>query len=189
MATNFFVKTDKVGIITQTIRGLIKKEVLVGVPSDRSERKEGEPINNAEIGYINEFGAPEANIPPRPHVIPGIKSATDKIADALKAGVVGSLRGDKDAGMAALVKAGIIGESAIKAKITEGLMPPLSPKTIEARHHRRGTRMRKGEADYFKMLGEGKTPGEAQMATGIKALIDTGEYRRSITYVVRPKGK
>lgn len=189
MATRPFVKTDKVGVIEKIIRGLIKKEVLVGVPSDRSERKEGEPVNNAEIGYINEFGSPEANIPPRPHVIPGIRSATDKIADALKSGVVGSLKGDPEAGMQALTKAGIIGENAIKAKITAGLMPRLSPRTIEARHARRGTKMRKGEKEYFQLLADGKTPGEAQAATGIKALIDTGEYRRAITHVIRPRGK
>jgi hypothetical protein len=60
-------------------------------------------------------------------------------------------------------KAGLIAESSVRKKINEGPFEPLAPKTLQERK-RRGR-------------------------TGEKPLIDTGQLRNSVTYVIRPKGK
>lgn len=42
----------------KNIKALAKKDVLVGIPAKSAQRKEaGEPLNNAEIAYIQTFGS------------------------------------------------------------------------------------------------------------------------------------
>lgn len=159
--------------IFAAIREMTKNEVLVGVPAENAGRApedgESRPLNNAEIGYVQEFGStiegPGGNefvIPPRPHLRPGIVDAKDRLAKALEAGVRGALKGNKEAADKALHKAGLIGQNAVRNKITEGPFVPLAPMTLEKR--------------------------KARGRKGTKPLIDTGAYRNSQTYVVRPKG-
>lgn len=164
------VTKDAVSKVISEIRALTKNEVLVGVPQENAPRTDeevealkGAPITNAVIGYINEFGSPAANIPPRPHMIPGIASAKDKIAQRLGKGARAAMDGSPDAANVALTAAGLIGEAAVKSYITAGLSPPLAEVTLE---HRR-----------------------ARGRTGEKPLQDTNQYLKSITHVVRPKGK
>jgi len=159
---------DDVDAILKQIRALTKQEVLIGVPDENAGRQpeqgeEQEPISNAEIGYVMEFGLPEKNIPARPHLVPGVEEAKDKLGDVLQAGAMKALSGDKQAADIALNKAGLVGQNAVRNKITEGPFVPLAPKTL-------ADRKRRGR-------------------TGEKPLIDTGAYRNSITYVIRPKGK
>lgn len=59
------------------------KEVLIGIPMSTTERPDGE-ITNAELGYIHEYGAPEANIPARPFLIPGVESVKGKALELMK---------------------------------------------------------------------------------------------------------
>ncbi len=156
--------------IVDQMRKLTKDRVLVGVPDanaprsaeeDEARKESGEPVNNAEIGYINEFGVPERNIPARPHLIPGIKSSKDRLAKVLNAGARDALKGNDEAAQIALTKVGIIAETAVKNRIDEGPFVPLSFRTVEAR--------------------------KARGRTGEKPLIDTGQYRNSITHVVETK--
>jgi len=160
------ITKDNTKAVLAALRSLTKSDVLVGVPSSETAREpeEGEPegITNAAIGYIAEFGSPARNIPERPHLIPGIKSVEAKIAKTFRVGANGVMDGKKDAASQALHKAGMIGQSAVRAKVTEGEFVALSESTL-ANRRRRGR-------------------------TGEKPLIDTGQYRRSITYVVRPRG-
>ncbi|MBU9534714.1 hypothetical protein KTE49_30225, partial [Burkholderia multivorans] len=61
------MKIDRLDEVLKSISGLMQKEVLVGVPDSTAGRKdEGEPLSNAEIGYILEHGSPANNIPERP---------------------------------------------------------------------------------------------------------------------------
>lgn len=156
------------------IRGLTHNEALVGVPAENAGREpapgERRPaLNNAEIGYIHEFGATvddgygeSFDIPPRPHLRPAIAGARDDIARALGNGVRAALRGEMDAADKALHAAGMIGQNAVRDRLTEGPFQPLSPVTLAKRRARR--------------------------RTGEKPLIDTGAYRNAQTYVVRKKG-
>ncbi len=154
--------------VLKQIRALTKQEVLIGVPDENAGRQpeqgeKEEPISNAEIGYVMEFGLPEKNIPARPHLVPGVADAQEKLGDVLEAGAMKALAGDKQAVDTALNKAGLVGQNSVRNKITEGPFIPLSPKTL-------ADRKRRGR-------------------TGEKPLIDTGQYRNAVTYVVRPKGK
>lgn len=156
------VKTtrDDVERILQSMRLLTSVDVLVGIPAANAARREkGEPINNAQLGYIHENGAPKANIPARPFLIPGIRNARPKVIPKFKAAAEAVLRGDLGAASRALHSAGLTGQNEVRAVINAGPPPPLSERTLEARR-RRGR-------------------------TGDVPLIDTGQLRNSITYVLR----
>lgn len=150
----------------EAMKALAVTDVYVGIPSQANERKpdgeeEQEVMNNASIGYIQENGSDLAGIPPRPHLVPGIKAVEKEIAEEFKKAAQKAFN-DPSAVMKHYNRAGIIGMNSVKKIITdqEGF-EPLSPKTIAAR-----------EADGKK---------------GDKALIRTGQYRNAITYVVGEK--
>jgi hypothetical protein len=148
--------------LQQKFAKMALQDVLIGIPSDKSARKEdGAEINNATIGYLMDHGVPELNIPARPALVPGIDAVSDKIQKALGAAAKASLHGDPAAVEKAMNRVGLIGQNSVKALINSGLSPMLAAGTLAARR-RRGR-------------------------TGTKPLIDTGQYRNSITYVLRSR--
>lgn len=151
--------------ILKNVRALTKTEVLVGIPAEAASRSDDDGISNAVIGYRNEFGEPADNLPARPHLIPGVRSAEAPIAKRMEAAGKAALAGDESGMTAQFMAAGLIGESAVKRTITAGLSPALSPVTL----HRRKTR-------------------KVAPRTGEQPLIDTGAYRNAITHVLRPRG-
>lgn len=158
---------DRVPEILKAVRDLTKKEVLVGVPDENAGRQPepGEPadVSNAVIGYVMEFGDPERNIPARASLVPGVTSAIPDITKRMKSGAEQALSGSPEAAEKAMHAAGLMAQAAVQRKITDGPFVPLSPVTL-AERRRRGR-------------------------TGEKPLIDTGQYRRAITYVIRKKGR
>lgn len=152
---------DRVSGLKEAFHLLTLKDVLVGIPSDTAERKEDASLTNAEIGYIQEHGAPEANIPARPFLIPGIREGKDGIVGQLRAAAKKTMRGDRSAAEQGLNRAGMVAQNFVRTEINKGIAPSLAPTTIKARQ-RRGR-------------------------TGTKPLIDTGQLRNSITYVLRGK--
>ncbi len=141
---------------------LTKQKVLVGVPSTTAGRSGGKnvnAINNAQIGYIHEFGAPAANIPARPHLVPGVESIKPEMIRLLRLAGNRALSGDTSAATQALNQVGLMAQSAVRRKISLGPFVPLAEATIKARQRRGVTR--------------------------INPLMDTGKYRQSITYVIR----
>lgn len=170
---------DKLAQVLKTISDLATKEVLVGVPEANDERQDEQPINNAAIGYIMETGSPVNNIPARPHLVPGIQDVQEEIATKLQQGAVAALSGQQSGVLRALNAAGMIGQRGVRAKITEGMFVPLAESTLRAR----ANRGRKGAARELASRAAGNAPDN----TNAKPLIDTGQYRQSITYVVRDK--
>lgn len=182
---------DRVDDFIADLESLLSHEVLVGIPASSAARapekksefhsfsaagiREGlekadaaragrDPaapvtIDNATLGYIHEHGAPSVNIPARPFLVPGVQQARDQITKVLSQGVEAVTNGNRQAAMNSLDKAGLIAQNAVRRKITEGPFVPLKPRTLAARR--------------------------ARGRTGEKPLIDTGQLRRSITYVVR----
>lgn len=136
---------------------LTKERVLVGIPASSEPRKEGGPLSNAEIAYIQNFGSPEKNIPAREFMYSGIKNAQEKIAKALRLAGQASLKGEDPDRY--LSQAGLIAQRAIRAKIVDGPFDPLAKSTVEAR-------VRRGKKSD-------------------KPLIDTGQMKNAITYVLR----
>ena len=142
---------------------LLKREVLVGIPAANAARDpepgETTAATNALIGYVMEYGSPAQNIPARPFLHPGVANAREGIELHMKKAGQLALRGKQDEIGQELEKVGLIAAASVQKKITDGPFQPLKPATLAARR-RRGR-------------------------TGDRPLIDTGQLRRAITYVVR----
>ena len=159
MASALTVTKDKTADLEKALRALTGQQVFVGIPATENDRKDGESFGNAAIGYINENGSALQNIPPRPHLVPGIKRVQARIARIFAKGGKDALKGDYEAAENALRVAGQVAADSVRSVIREVIPPPLAESTKNAR-------FRKGY--------KGTTP-----------LIRTGEYYHNITYVLR----
>lgn len=165
---NLETKIDLVDDVLKSIQALAKQQVLVGVPSETAGREdENGPINNAAIGYILETGAPERNLPARPFLVPTILKVRGDLAKraetTLKRVMSGKPGAQKEVARG-LGGIGLLAANAVKATINAGDFAPLAASTIYRRQNRK------------------KAP-----RSGEKPLIDTGQLRNSITYVIRGK--
>ena len=172
------VTKDRVAEVLKAIHEITTREVLIGIPMEEDKRpaENGKvaPIGNAAIGYINEFGLPRRNIPPRAHLIPGVRNAMPTIEKALKGGVGRALQGDgSPVGTieAALEKSGTAAVSAVKKVIQDKIAPELSRAALLTRWNRQ--KKRKGK------------PMTADFMASATPLINTGDYIKSLTYVIR----
>ena len=183
MKASVVIKTDKLAAVVKSITALTGKDVLIGIPDASTDRRPDEvehgPMTNATLGYIHEFGSPAANIPARPFLIPGVQDAADKYEARLKKAATLALDGNLSGVDAELNKAGMQAASSVKAKINSGDFIPLAEATLRARA-RRGRQGAQAELDSRKA-------GNAPNNDNAKPLIDTGQLRNSITYVVRGK--
>ncbi|MGG3012293.1 hypothetical protein ABEO98_22765 [Brevibacillus parabrevis] len=179
---------DKTGDLKKTLESLARKQVYVGIP-EGSERPEeqGQPIDNAQLLYIHthgvrqkvmreemnpkvesgempyskayqmfiqSFGSPLWQSPPRPVIEPAIEHNKDVIATQLRNVMQTALDGQNLE--PELHKAGLMGQNFARGWFTNPAnnWPPNSPSTV-------------------------KKKGSNQ------PLINTGELRKSITYVIR----
>lgn len=174
-------------------------EVLVGFPEDTTDRQvetgktdaKGKPIlsnvtsniTNAQLAYIHDNGAPEANIPARPFMIPAITENEDKIA----AGLSKALRAVVSGGAGPLQveqymhQVGFIAKLAIQNKINEGIPPPLADSTLRMK----AAKDKKGAG--IELLS--RSMGHAPSMDFVKPLIDTGQLRNAANYVIRSRKK
>lgn len=157
------ITTDNVAKVLASIQELAGKQVMVGIPASKAEREEGdtEPINNAQLGYIHEYGAPASNIPARPFLIPGVAHAQESINNHLQKAAKAAMNGDDEKVDVELNATGLIAQAGARNEINSGAFEALSASTLAARRKR------------------GRT--------GDKPLIDTGQLRNAITYVIRKK--
>ena len=125
--------------IRKAVDALTRKKLLVGIPSDAKQPagtgKDPPPL--WLIGYINEFGDEDLNIPPRPFLVPGVESVRDDIVKQLNKGVAGAFTGDLSAPDKAMHAAGLVAQAAVKQRLIEGPFTPLKPATIYNRQHRK----------------------------------------------------
>lgn len=156
------VDEDNSDELMKMIDSFRNDSVLVGIPQEDTERKEGDPIGNAALLFINNFGSPANNIPPRPVMEIGIRNAQDAIAEEFKKAAKAVFSNNYPQAVLDQYynRAGIIASNSIKRAINdqEGFEGP-ADSTLESR-----------EARGFK---------------GTKALIVTGQMRNAITYVVK----
>jgi hypothetical protein len=179
---------DDVPTVVAAINELVGKEVLVGIPDSSTDRdqEEAQPITNATLGYIHENGAPEANIPARPFLIPGVEKAEEPALERLKKAAQVTMRGDSKSADKYLNDAGIIASNSVKKMFWDNDWPPLQPATVANRHRKRGTKgMRDAEQKYLELIAQGMSPADAQSAAGIQPLVDTAQLRNSVTYILR----
>ncbi|OKP02607.1 hypothetical protein [Xenorhabdus eapokensis] len=180
MKSGLKIRVDKANSILEALKILGNRDVLVGVPAEKGSRDDV-PFGNAGIGYINEFGSPAQNIPPRPHLRPGVRSVEDKTIEQLKIAAEAVLDGKRDKAEKALNKAGMLAVQGVQRYMTTHDFEPLADPTVAARA-RRGRKGAKSEL-------ENRRAGNAPDNSNARPLIDTGSYRRSITYVVRDKSE
>lgn len=169
---------------------LTKNAVFVGIPSTRITREpspgEPNPPNNAVIGYVQENGDPAHNVPPRPFLMPAIRENQAEIVKRLRAiataGFSGNLPGVKNL----RTQLGLYAQRAVQQKITDGPFAPLSEATLQARARRKFGRgaagARRGAGLELARRAAGLAPG----TDFARPLIDTGQLRRAITYVIGP---
>lgn len=148
--------TDALPDLLRRMAAVAQRDVLVGIPS--GEQRDDGPTN-AEIGYQNEFGSPANNIPARPHLIPGVAAVQDKAVARLTQAASAAATGRMSDAERHLHAAGLLAQNSVRRTLTTAAYRPLSERTLAERR--------------------------ARGRTGTKPLIDTGQYRRAITYVVR----
>ena len=161
------VDDDIMRQIQEVVAELGNTEVLVGIPEDEAARNDGNGnvINNAALLYIHTNGSPKNNIPPRPVIEPALSDDenSERIGEIMGEAVNSAMAGDADGMRENLAKAGMAGQNAVKDWFTnpKNGWQPVKPETAR-RKERRG-------------------------ATEQRPLIDTGELRNALTYVVREK--
>ena len=175
----------KVNKMADLFKGLdmLKRSVLVGVPQDKIDRNDDAP-NNATLAYTHEFGSPAKNIPARPFLMPGIKSAQDKITARFQKATIAALESRPSEVNRQMQSAGMEARDAVKNKIDSGDFAPLSPATIAARARGRQTKSQRQSEMMYAELRKTMSEEDAQALAGIKPLVNTGQMRNSITYVV-----
>lgn len=155
---------DKMPEVLEAMRMLTNERVYVGIP-DKENGREGGAIGNAGIGFVQENGSPRNNIPARPFLRPGVEKVRETIAEELGAGARALLGGRADAVRTSFNRAGILASNSVKGVINSGEgFAPLSDATLKARRTRK------------------RAPRK-----GTKPLIDTGQLRNSVTYVIRKR--
>ncbi len=180
---------DDVSKVFKAINDLVGKQVLVGIPDSGQNTRDDEPINNATVGYLMEFGSPANNVPARPFLIPGVKNSRAASLRQLRQAADAALAGETTKVDPALSRAGIVAANEVKHVINSNIPPPLKPGTIRGRARARGTKRRESEQVYLDLVRKGVDAGAAQAETGIVSLVNTGQLRNSITYVVRKVSK
>lgn len=180
------ITADNVAELRLMMKILAEREVLVGFPEETTTRDDDDSdpdITNAGLGYIHDNGAPEQNIPARPFMIPGMTNAIPQATQALVnvARNVLTKRSPEQVEMG-LTRVGLAVQYALRSKINEGIPPPLSERTLRERASR-GTKGRKGANKELQRRMAGEQPS-TQFA---KPLIDTGQLRNAINYVIRER--
>lgn len=153
------VTSDFTDDFNRVIKSFKNDAVLVGIPAEKTARKAQDPVNNATLLAINNFGSPKLNIPARPVMAIGIRNAADPIAAQFKKAAVDALTKGYAALQTYYERAGIIASNSIKKAINDqdGIKGP-ADSTLAAR-----------QADGFK---------------GTKSLVVSGQMRNAITWVL-----
>jgi hypothetical protein len=184
------VTQDRMAQFQKGLKILAGMDVLVGVPEDKAARRPAEddedapPINNAALAYIHDRGAPEVNLPARPFMAPGIKAAQPRIAASFRLAAERALAGASPSSLVAnLTAAGLAAQSAIRAVINAGPPPPLSPNYLRARDRKKLAQLRRQKG----MTPELYRAAREALLADRKPLVDTGQLRNSINFVIRDK--
>lgn len=157
------------------IKKLAEKSVYVGIrgggerkpleafsksKSRKVKKSAAKEPTNAEIAYVNEFGSPADNIPPRPFLFPAINKQKEKVERIFEKNLKVALTNLNPSHIDKTLEAvGTLVRDTAKLNITDSInMTPLSPVTIK----------RRKEAGF----------------AGTKPLRQTGQLVGSIEYVV-----
>jgi hypothetical protein len=141
-------------------KSLAALQVYVGVPQSTTERPRGAKVTNAELVFIHTNGSPARGIPARPIIEPAIEASDNKAAlaeDLKKAGNAALDRRPQDA-VKFLKLTGQDAVNRIRAWFTD------------ARNH-----------------WAPNVPSTIRAKGSDRPLIDEGELRKAMTYVLKEK--
>lgn len=192
--TGVRVTKENIAQVREDTALLASVEILVGFPEDTTER-EADPLDdpekrgmtNAALAYIHDQGAPERNIPQREFMRPAIDAAQDRIERGLSGALRVAMRGKGPVAVEqALHAVGLAAQLAVMNKITEGIPPPLAEATLRAR-------ARKGKGSLIAKAAQielaRRERGDGATTTIAKPLIETGQLRNAVKYVIRARNK
>lgn len=184
------VTIDRVASVVSSIQALASSQLLVGIPADKAARpapEEGEPINNAQIGYLMEFGMPERNVPARPHLVPGIRAVqASSTIPGLQKAAQASLEGRGEAAQKYLAAVGQKAADSVRNTIRNRVPPPLAESTILNRLRRKAAYKNASPKRKATLRAAALKPGGIALA-GDTPLLDTGQLYRAYTYIIRKK--
>jgi len=188
MPDNVEVVLDHVQEVLKALGVLVSHSVLVGIPDEHAGRREGE-ISNAALGYIHENGAPEANIPARPFLLPGVKAVQTQTVEGFKKAAEFALEGREGAVEGQLHRIGLTAQNSVRSVILAGIAPELAPSTIKGRI-RRG-KGKKRRADIEAKLAAGVPASVQGNEAGLfTPLVVSGQLLHSVVYVIKgPHGE
>ena len=126
-------------------------------------------------------------MPARPFLAPGIRRVQSETISMLKKAGELAFSNGPAAVERQLHRIGLINQAAVRAVITEGIPPPLAPRTIAGRINRLkgGKRRAKIRGEIAGGLAESRQLGVDGAFT---PLIVTAQFLKSITYVLRKVG-
>jgi hypothetical protein len=144
--------------IKADMKQILSMHVLVGIPEDKISRKETAKINNAELLYLHTHGSELMKIPPRPVIEPAIEARENKehISEQLSIAAKMVLNGKPAIAKRQLKTVGMLGQNIARAWFTDPRNNWPPNSPI--------TIAKKGSE---------------------RPLIDTGQLRQAIIYVVR----
>lgn len=117
--------------IKKALKVLDSHEVMIGIPDDAADRKDG-PVSNAELLFIHTNGSPVNGIPPRPVLEPAMKQHKDQVSALLKKGIDQALKGNVAGVLPAMEAAGLGGQNIARKYFTESNgWPANAPQTVE----------------------------------------------------------
>jgi hypothetical protein len=148
--------------LQKALRLLARRQVVVGFPEDKNvERKDDDPLTNAEIAYVMCKGSPANNLPPREFLESGVRDGIDEIRDRMGDAALNGIDGNVEGVDKSLIGVGLVGVNFVRAKINAGPWAPLSEWTLSERRKR------------------GRT--------GIKPLLDTAQMNNAVNMTVRDR--
>ena len=169
-------KTDsRLDAVEKALQRMRKTVIYVGIAkgSDQEYRR-GQPISNCDLGFVHEFGSPANRIPPRPFLVPGVKSVKVQLAQGMKAAAKAAMNGDEASFDKQMERTAIKAQVAVPNYVRQNQdqFAPLKPRTIKARLRKNEKvagnydRIRKSQGIDTKNIGN---------TSSITTLIDTGQ--------------
>jgi hypothetical protein len=127
---------DRLAEVEKAMRAMRRTAIYVGIAKSADEnRRKGEPIDNADLGYIHEYGSAAAHIPPRPFLTPGVRSAKGAIGKGMQAAAKAALDGKTADFDRSMERTALIAQTAVPTYVRENQdkFVPLAERTEQAR--------------------------------------------------------
>lgn len=149
------MRVGGVALTLDRIRKVMEREILIGIPMQKTMRK-GDVINNASLLFIHTNGSPARGIPPRPVIEPALEYNRDRIVAQLRRMVLAAANGDDANVKRYQQRVGLAGQNAARDWFTN-------------------------PANHWPP----NSPRTIAMKGSSQPLIDTGNMRKAIIYVLR----